>query len=86
LSALAGLEGDVISIFSCQLLFIEREDITILSGTIKPSSIADPSGTGLLEVVDAQTKFWDCLNVRFYWDLGWKGEHSVGFTNPRHGA
>ena len=87
MSSLTGFEGDEISIFSCQLLFIKRENITKLSGyDVMISSIVDASGTGLLEVIDAETKFWDGLNVRFYWDLGGKGEHGVGFTNPRHGA
>ena len=47
---------------------------------------SDHSGTGLLEVIKEQTNVWDCLNVRFHWDLAWKGEHGVGIGIPRQGT
>ena len=86
---MASLEGNVISIVSCQLFFIERENITsdrVVLAIIDASSIADQSGTGLLEVIKEHTKVWDCLDIRFYWDLGWKGEHGEGLSIPRQVA
>jgi len=44
------------------------------------------SGNSLPEVIDTQAELWDCPNIRFHRDMGWKDEHGVGFTNLRHDA